>query len=209
MHQGLSISGYRRRGLADGERRVGLHPRCVVFHARLKSCQHTGRGPRPGQLSVRAAGTVQTRNRTRQLGQVKEHTGFLVGRSPTLPSAPPWAGGVIRCFSFTPKKGVVNYINCVTLLLFQFSKRVTVPEYVQYLLRGFKMLMYKLKYFAVYHINRLQRTIKYTWATFKIKKCTSEKEVLYFFQVRVILLKYILTCIYYEYCKYTVYLQYS
>ena len=53
-------------------------------------CQHKRRGPIPGQLSVRAAGTIQTSYHVpRQPEQQKGHTGFLVSRSLTLPAAPP------------------------------------------------------------------------------------------------------------------------
>ena len=41
--------------------------------------------------------------RTWHLGQLKEHTGFLISRSLTLPSVPPWAEGVISWFSLYPK----------------------------------------------------------------------------------------------------------
>ena len=39
-----------------------------------------------------------------QLGQLKKHTGFLVSRSLTLTSAPPWVEGVIWWFSLYLKK---------------------------------------------------------------------------------------------------------
>ena len=42
--------------------------------------------------------------RTWQLGQLKEYTGFLVSRSLTLSSVPPWAEGVIWWFSLYPRK---------------------------------------------------------------------------------------------------------
>ena len=38
-------------------------------------------------LSARAAGTVQRSYRVPSTGQVKEQAGFLVSRSPTLPSS--------------------------------------------------------------------------------------------------------------------------
>ena len=43
--------------------------------------------------------------RTPAIGHLKEHAGFLVSRSLTLPAAPPWAAGVIwRFFLYLPKK---------------------------------------------------------------------------------------------------------
>ena len=49
-------------------------------------------------------------NRTNEIpwtwhqGQLKERAGFLVSRSLTLPSAPPWAGCHLRIFPDGPKK---------------------------------------------------------------------------------------------------------
>ena len=54
--------------------------------------------------TARAAGTVQRRPRIPGKSQLKEQAGFLVSRSLTLPSAPPWAGRVIWRYTLPPKK---------------------------------------------------------------------------------------------------------
>ena len=65
-------------------------------------CQHSLKGP--DKLSAGVVGSVQTRHRApRQLGQLKEYTGFLVTRNPILPATLPRAAGVIWSFSLYPK----------------------------------------------------------------------------------------------------------
>ena len=106
----VTISGHRRRGLADGDQRVALRPiktrpestACCV--PRSKSSQYIRRSPIAGQTSVGVSGTVQTWYRgPRNLGNWKERVGFLVSWSLTLPVTAPWVAGVIWWYSLCPK----------------------------------------------------------------------------------------------------------
>ena len=72
----------------------------------LGPCYHSFllvQSPRPTyqgvSCSVRAAGTVQTRDHVTIKRQLQEQAGFLVSRGLTLPTAPPFAGDVIWWFS--------------------------------------------------------------------------------------------------------------
>ena len=59
-----------------------------MFHARLKELSAQMKGPEPTACRGRR-NSSNVIPRTPALGQLKEHTGFLVSRSLTLPATPP------------------------------------------------------------------------------------------------------------------------